>query len=66
MGGNIPISISPSSEESFFFCLLPHSLLSGSLCNFTDDTCHTDVTGHYLPNSFIVLEETDFNANCIT
>jgi len=47
MGGNIPISISPSSEESFFFCLLPHSLLSGSLCNVTDDTWHTNVTGHY-------------------
>ena len=51
MGGNIPISISPSSEESFFFCLLPHSLLNGSLSNFTDNTCHTNARSHYLPNS---------------
>jgi hypothetical protein len=51
MGGNIPISISPSSEQSFFFCLLPHTLLNGSLCNFTDDTWYKNITGYYLPYS---------------
>jgi hypothetical protein len=51
VGGNIPISISASSEDSFFFSLAPDPLPVCSFCSLRVDTWSTNtVSEYYLPN----------------